>query len=60
MRTADGKPFELPESLEDYLDFRRCAEYGDFENWYRGDLKTDVKQKLYNTKKLLGHSPEFR
>ncbi len=46
-------------SLEEYLNFRKCAEYGEFENWYRGDLKTDVKQKLYNTKKLLGHSPDL-
>ncbi len=24
-------------SLEEYLRYRKCAEYGIFENWYRGD-----------------------
>lgn len=40
--------------LEEYLDLRKCAEYGDFENWYRGELKMNVKQKLDITRKLLG------
>lgn len=44
------------ESLEAYLDYRKCAEYGIFENWYRGDLKMDVKQRLYATRSLLGQT----
>ncbi|MBQ9714615.1 MAG: glycosyl hydrolase 115 family protein [Clostridia bacterium] len=42
------------ESLEEYLSLRKCAEYGEFENWYRGELKMNVKQRLYRTKQLLG------
>ena len=45
--------------LEKYLEYRKCAEYGIFENWYRGDLKMDIKQKLYDTKKLMGQTPDF-
>lgn len=41
------------ESLEEYLSLRKVAEYGYFENWYRGDLKMNIKQKLENTKHLL-------
>lgn len=40
--------------LEEYLVLRKFAEYGEFDNWYRGDLKMNVKQKLDITKKLLG------
>ncbi len=47
------------ESLEEYLKYRKCAEYGIFENWYRGDLKLNVKQKLYATKELLGQTPDL-
>ena len=41
------------ESLEEYLAIRKVAEYGNFENWYRGDLKMNVKQRLEDTKQLL-------
>ncbi len=47
------------QSLEEYLKYRKRAEYGIFENWYRGDLKMNVKQHLYNTKRLLGQTPDF-
>lgn len=47
------------ENLETYLDYRKCAEYGKFKNWYRGDLKMEVKQRLYATRRLLGQTPEF-
>lgn len=47
------------ESLEAYLNYRKCAEYGIFESWYRGDLKMNVKQRLYDTKRLLGQTPNF-
>ncbi len=46
-------------NLEEYLNYRKCAEYGIFENWYRGDLKMNVKQKLYDTVRLLGQTPDF-
>ncbi len=48
------------QSLENYLEYRKCAEYGIFEHWYRGDLKMDIKQKLYDTKRLLGQTPDFQ
>lgn len=46
-------------SLKDYLDYRKCAEYGYFTNWYIGDLKMNIKHKLYDTKRLLGQTPDF-
>lgn len=45
--------------LAEYLEYRKCAEYGKFENWYRGDLKMNVKQRLYDTMKTYGQTPEF-
>ena len=47
------------ESLEEYLVLRKCAEYGEFENWYCGDLKMNVIQRLLDTRKLLGQTPKF-
>ncbi|MBR7133343.1 MAG: glycosyl hydrolase 115 family protein [Clostridia bacterium] len=47
------------ESLEKYLNYRKCAEYGIFENWYRGDLKMNIKQILYDTRRLLGQTPNY-
>jgi len=47
------------ESLEEYLSYRKCAEYGIFENWYRGEIKMNIKQNLFNTKMLLGQTPDF-
>lgn len=47
------------ESLKEYLDLRKCAEYGYFANWYRGDLKMNIKHKFYDTKRLLGQTPDF-
>ena len=48
------------ESLEKLLEHRKCAEYGIFENWYRGDTKMNVKQHLYDTRRLLGQTPVLR
>lgn len=45
--------------LFDYLDYRKCAEYGEFRNWYRGDLKMNIKQRLYDTLKIIGRTPEM-
>lgn len=36
------------ENLKEYLDYRKCAEYGEFENWYRGELKLNIKQFLFD------------
>jgi hypothetical protein len=41
------------EALEEYLAFRKCAEYGEFANWYRGDKKVNVEKRLLDTKALL-------
>ena len=46
------------ECLEEYLSARKCAEYGEFENWYRGDLKNNVKQRLLDGRRLLGQTPK--
>ena len=46
-------------SLEEYLQYRKCAEYGVFKDWYRGDLKMNIKQRLYYTKRFLGQAPDF-
>ena len=43
-------------SLELYLKYRENAEYGIFENWYRGDILSDVKQLHYNTNRLMGRT----
>jgi hypothetical protein len=60
----DGEVFKTKlnsacEVLHEYLIYRKVAEYENFENWYRGDLKMDVAQLYLSTKKLLGHTAEF-
>lgn len=47
------------ESLEEYLSLRKCAEYGAFENWFRGDLKMNVVQRLLDSRRLLGQIPKI-
>ena len=46
-------------ALEEYLAYRKCAEYGKFENWYRGEVKMNVNRKLLDTKMILGQTPDF-
>lgn len=46
-------------SLEEYLRYRTCAEYGEFAHWFRGDTKMNVKQRLFDTCTLLGQTPDF-
>ncbi len=46
-------------ALEDHLDFRKCAEYGEFKNWYRGDLKMNIAQHLLDTYRRLGQTRNF-
>ncbi len=43
-------------SLEFHLEYRKNAEYGEFENWYRGEILSDVKRLLHATKRLMGRS----
>ena len=50
---------EASRSLEEYLVIRKKAEYGNFKNWYRGDLKMNVKQRLFATKQLMGQTPNI-
>ncbi len=45
------------EALAAYLTYRKCAEYGEFENWYRGDTKLNIPQLLADTDFLLGRTP---
>ncbi len=47
------------EALSEYLEYRKCAEYGEFANWYRGDTKMNVKGLLFDTDFLMGVTPEF-
>jgi len=44
---------EAIDSLEKLVEFRKCAEYGVFKNWYRGDDKMTIKKALEKTKILL-------
>ena len=39
--------------LEIYLQERKCAEYGRFQNWYREETKMNVEEKLAATRALL-------
>ena len=50
---------EASRSLEEYLVIRKKAEYGNFKNWYRGDLKMNVKQRLFATKQLMGQTVDI-
>ncbi len=40
-------------SLESYLEARTLSEYGPFKNWYRGETKLNVREKLLLTHELL-------
>lgn len=44
------------ECLEFNLKFRKNAEYGEFENWYRGEILSDVKKLLSLTNRLICRS----
>jgi hypothetical protein len=41
------------EALEKYIEVRKCAEYGEFKNWYREEIKFNIEKHLEYTKKLL-------
>ena len=49
-----GKLNEACESLENYLSVRKCAEYGEFENWFAGETKVHVTRRLLQARELLG------
>ena len=42
--------------LEELLEYRKRAEYGIFENWYRGEIKINIKNCLACTLRLLGRT----
>lgn len=48
------------ETVMQYLTYRKCAEYGEFANWYRGDIKMNVKHLLVRLDYLLGRTPEMQ
>ena len=41
------------DSMAEILEIRKCAEYGEFVNWYRGDTKMDMGSLLWYTQRLL-------
>ena len=43
-------------SLEFHLEFRKNAEYGEFENWYRGEILSDVRKLLNGTRRIICRS----
>ena len=40
-------------NLEEYISLRKCAEYGEFANWYRGEKKLNIQKRLIATRRLL-------
>lgn len=45
--------------LRNYLKIRKCAEYGQFKNWYRGETKLNIKKHLADTMMLLGQCADW-
>ena len=39
--------------IEEYLSLRKCAEYGDFENWYKEETKVNATWRLRLARELL-------
>ena len=39
--------------INNILDYRKCAEYGDFKNWYRGDTKLNTKNLITLTQEVV-------
>ncbi len=50
---AKEKLFFACAALQNYLEIRKCAEYGIFKNWYREETKLNVKERLSATRALL-------
>lgn len=44
---------QAAEHINDILEYRKCAEYGDFENWYRGDTKLKTANLITLTQQLI-------
>lgn len=53
MEETEHSVKEAIKIMEEYLRMRKCAEYGDFENWYRGDIKLNMNDVLYQTRRIL-------
>lgn len=54
IKNSNSKLQKACEILENYLEIRKCAEYGKFENWYREEIKFNIKSRLQCTKEILG------
>jgi len=52
-KEAKAKLSSACEDLESYLSFRKRAEYGEFENWFKGESKVAVEKRLSAAKALL-------
>lgn len=57
-KTMKERILTAAKALERQLEIRKRAEYGDFENWYRGDRKMDLHKHLYHTYRLIGYCPK--
>ena len=55
MKTA---VFSACDYLRELLKFRKCAEYGEFEKWYRGDVKFNIKYRIMDAYRLIGLAPD--
>ena len=55
MKTA---VFSACDYLSELLKFRKCAEYGEFEKWYRGDVKFNIKYRIMDAYRLIGLTPD--
>lgn len=47
------KIHEAIAGIEEYLSLRKCAEYGDFENWYKEETKVNAAWRLRLARELL-------
>ena len=50
---AKAKLTAVCEGLEEYLTMRKCAEAGEFANWYKGENKVNVVKRLLQAKEVL-------
>ena len=55
MKTA---VFSACDYLKELLKFRKCAEYGEFEKWYQGDVKFNIKYRIMDAYRLIGLTPD--
>lgn len=51
--TCKEKLKQALKCIENILEYRKCAEYGEFENWYRGDTKLNTKNLIKFTQETI-------